>query len=158
MLSTLNLFGQDIIFGRFFIDLWWSWEQRNDPSFRSSYPQVFLGKSVLKICSKFTREHPCQSAISIKLLCNFINITSAWMFSCKFAAYFPNTFFKEHLRMAASIFWTTTKRKPELYDKWNILWFISNSLLKLTLADRYRKVNNNEQWPLKYVTLLSLSN
>ena len=28
-----------------------------------------LGKAVLKICSKFTGEHPCQSAISIKLLC-----------------------------------------------------------------------------------------
>ena len=33
---------------------------------RSSHPVVLLGKGVLKICSKFTREHPCQSAISIK--------------------------------------------------------------------------------------------
>ena len=31
--------------------------------------------SVLKICSKFTAERPCRSAISIKLLCNFIEIT-----------------------------------------------------------------------------------
>ena len=37
--------------------------------FRSSHPEVFLGKGVLKICSKFTGEHPCRSAISIKLLC-----------------------------------------------------------------------------------------
>ena len=36
---------------------------------------MFLGKAVLKICSKFTREHPCRSVISIKLLCNFIEIT-----------------------------------------------------------------------------------
>ena len=42
---------------------------------RSSHPEVFLGKGVLKICSKFTGEHPCQSAISMKLLCNFITIT-----------------------------------------------------------------------------------
>ena len=35
--------------------------------FRSSQPEVFLGKGVLKICSKFTGEHPCRSAISIKL-------------------------------------------------------------------------------------------
>ena len=28
---------------------------------------MFLGKGVLKICSKFTGEHPCRSAISIKL-------------------------------------------------------------------------------------------
>ena len=43
--------------------------------FRSSPLEVFLRKFVLKICSKFTGEHPCRSAISIKLLCNFIEIT-----------------------------------------------------------------------------------
>ena len=34
---------------------------------RSSRPEVFLWKGVLKICSKFTWEHPCQSVILIKL-------------------------------------------------------------------------------------------
>ena len=43
-------------------------------SCRNSHPGVFWGKGVLKICSKFTGEHPCRSAISIKLLCNFIEI------------------------------------------------------------------------------------
>ena len=43
--------------------------------FRSSHPEMLLAKEVLKICSKFTGEHPCQSAISIKLFCNFIEIT-----------------------------------------------------------------------------------
>ena len=42
---------------------------------RSSRPEVFLRKVVLKICSKFTGGHPCRSVISIKLLCNFIEIT-----------------------------------------------------------------------------------
>ena len=42
---------------------------------RSSHPEVFLGKGVLKVCSKFTGEHPCRSVISIKLLNNFIEIT-----------------------------------------------------------------------------------
>ena len=41
---------------------------------RSSYLEVFLRKGVLKIFSKFTREHPCQIAISIEFLCNFIEI------------------------------------------------------------------------------------
>ena len=41
---------------------------------RNSHPEVFLRKGVLKICSKFTGEHPCQSAISIKLQSNFIEI------------------------------------------------------------------------------------
>ena len=34
---------------------------------RSSPPEMFSGKGVLKICSKFTGEHPCWSVISIKL-------------------------------------------------------------------------------------------
>ena len=42
---------------------------------RSSPSMVFLLKGVLKICSKFTGEHPCRSAISIKSLCSFIEIT-----------------------------------------------------------------------------------
>ena len=42
---------------------------------RSSYPEKFLGKGVLKICSKFAKEHPCWSAKSIKLQSNFIEIT-----------------------------------------------------------------------------------
>ena len=43
--------------------------------FRSSRPEVFYEKGLLKMCSKFTGEFPCWSAISIKLLCNFIEIT-----------------------------------------------------------------------------------
>ena len=36
---------------------------------------MFLGKGVLKIYSKFTGEYPCRSVISIKMFCNFIEIT-----------------------------------------------------------------------------------
>ena len=42
---------------------------------RSSRPEVLLGKGALKICSKFTEEHPCRSAISIRLQSNFSKIT-----------------------------------------------------------------------------------
>ena len=41
---------------------------------RSSNPEVFFIKGVLKICSKFTAEHQCPSVVSITLLCNFIEI------------------------------------------------------------------------------------
>ena len=34
----------------------------------------FLGKGVLKICSKFTGEHPGRSALSVKWQSNFIEI------------------------------------------------------------------------------------
>ena len=43
-------------------------------AYRSSHQEVLLRKSVLKICSKFTRDHPCRTPISVKLLCNFIEI------------------------------------------------------------------------------------
>ena len=41
---------------------------------RGSRPEVFLGKGVLKICSKFTEEHSCRSAISMKMQSSFIEI------------------------------------------------------------------------------------
>ena len=41
----------------------------------SSHPEMLLGKGVLKICSQFTEERLCRSAILIKLLRNFIEIT-----------------------------------------------------------------------------------
>ena len=44
-------------------------------------PRGVPRKGVLKICSKFTGEHPCRSVISIKLLCNFIEITLRHRFS-----------------------------------------------------------------------------
>ena len=46
---------------------------------RSSHPEMFLAKKVLKICGKLTGKHSRRSAISInllcKLLCKFIEIT-----------------------------------------------------------------------------------
>ena len=41
----------------------------------NSPPDVFLGKGVLKACSKYTAEYPCRSVISIKLIFNFIEVT-----------------------------------------------------------------------------------
>ena len=64
-----------------------------DASSKSSTPEVFSGKGVLKICSKFTGEHACWSVISIKVQSKlYWNYTSTWLFSYKFAAYFQNTF------------------------------------------------------------------
>ena len=39
----------------------------------SSPSEVFLGKGVLKICSKFTGEHPCRSAILISCKVTSLN-------------------------------------------------------------------------------------
>ena len=40
--------------------------------YRGSPSEIFLGKGVLKICRKFTGEHPYRSAISIKLQSNYL--------------------------------------------------------------------------------------
>ena len=56
--------------------------------FRTSRPEVFLRKGVLKICSKFTGEHPCRSAISIKLLCRKCSYKNALL--KKFAKFIGN--------------------------------------------------------------------
>ena len=59
----------------FLISWWWLEIKRwllgnlwNKKTYRNRPPKVFLGKGVLKLCSKFTREHPCRSVISINLL------------------------------------------------------------------------------------------
>ena len=42
---------------------------------RNSCSEVFLEKVVQKTSSEFTGEHTCGALISVKLLCNFIEIT-----------------------------------------------------------------------------------
>ena len=42
----------------------------NDCSYRRSRPEVFLGKDILNICSKFTEEHSYRSAIYTLLPCD----------------------------------------------------------------------------------------
>ena len=71
---------------------------------RNSHPDLFLAKVVLKICSKFTGEHSCQSVISIKLLCNFTEIT-LWhgCSSVNLMHIFRTPFLKVHLWVAASV-------------------------------------------------------
>ena len=59
---------------------------------------MFLEKGVLKIWRKFTGENPCRSALQL-----YLNHTSTWVLSCKFAVYFQNTFSQEHFWMAASV-------------------------------------------------------
>ena len=51
--------------------------------------KVFSGKGILKISSKFTAEHPNLQENTHA--CNFF---SPWVFSCKFAVYFQDTFSK----------------------------------------------------------------
>ena len=82
---------------------------------RSSGPDVFLGKGVLKICNKFTEEHLCQSEISIKLQSNFIEI-ALWHGCSPLNLWhiFGAPFLKEHL-------WTTASGMSSKYNNNNRL-------------------------------------
>ena len=66
----------------------WTISGKDKGFFRGSHPEVFLGKGVLEICSKFTGEHSCRSAISIKLLSNFI--ISGSCFNCSGVSRYRN--------------------------------------------------------------------
>ena len=77
---------------------------------RSSPPEVFLRKVVLKICSKFTGERACQRVISIKFQSNFIEITlrhrcSPVHFLNIFRTLFPKNTSRRLLLLYESIFW-----------------------------------------------------
>ena len=88
---------------------YFTWDCRlTDEFIRSSRPELFLVKGVLKICSSY-RGTPMAK-------CDFKKValhTSSWVFSCKFAAYFQNTF--EHFWVAASSLSTITSRKNYRY-------------------------------------------
>ena len=86
--------------------------------FRSGHSEVFFRKVVLKICSKFTGEHPCWSAISIKLHSNFIEITLWHGCSLINLLHILRTpFLKKHLWMAAS----TACIKNRVYNNFDLL-------------------------------------
>ena len=54
---------------------------------------------VLKICSKFTAEHACQSVISLKPLCNFIEIALWHSYSpVNLPHIFRTVFLPEHIK------------------------------------------------------------
>ena len=74
---------------------------------RSSRPKLFLKKDVLKISSKFTGEHPCQSAILIKLQSSFIesnfDLGVLLYVCCIFSEQF---FLKTLLKGCFSVYWS----------------------------------------------------
>ena len=64
---------------------------------RSSRPEVFCRKGVLRNFAKFTGKHLCQRLNFIK------KETLAQVFSCELCKIFKNAFFTEQLRTTASI-------------------------------------------------------
>ena len=83
-------------------------------SCRSSPPEMFLGKGVLKICGKFTGEHPCRSVISIKLHCNSIEIAFWYEYSPVNLLHSFRTHFLKIWRAASSLDWHNKTIRQEI--------------------------------------------
>ena len=101
-------------------------------TFRSSHPEMFLEKGALKICSKFTGEHPCRSVISIKLLCKFCGI------------YFCDSIISEKLcRIYFSVLIVLEKNRIICLCDWLLLlllsWFFKK-LYKIFSSDLFLSV------------------
>ena len=78
------------------------------PELKECWEQKQPCRGVLrKKCSEnmqqINRRTPMSKCDFSKVALLYWNRTSAWVFSCKFAAYFQNTFSQEHLCMADSI-------------------------------------------------------
>ena len=78
-------------------------------------PKVFLRKGVLKICSKFAGEHPCQSVISVKLQSS------------------ENTFSQEHLWVAAFVLKALRVTLVATSTKQNIIYALIMLMLRRRL-------------------------
>ena len=80
--------------------------EKKTSGFRSSRPEVFCKKGVLKNFAKFKGKHLCQSLFFDKVAgaaCNFIKKeTLAQMFSCEFCKISKNTFFYRTPSIATS--------------------------------------------------------
>ena len=87
---------------------------------------VLLGKSALKIWSKFTGEHPCRSVISIKLLCTTFR-KYLWKFLQKqltiFSRYLFTLLFKAPWEMVDRVFSNSTLAQKMKFSTKN---FFSN--------------------------------
>ena len=74
----------------FYQDRWTT----NNRRFRSSCPEVFFKKSVLRNFAKFTRKHLCQRLFFNKVACNYIKKEAlVQVFSCEFCELSKSTFF-----------------------------------------------------------------
>ena len=92
---------------------------------------MFLGKGVLKLCSKFTVQHPYRSVISIKLQSNIIEITLGYEYSpVKLLHIFRTPFPKNTSgRLLLNIVTEKVSIKDESYGCFNKLYLINKKIV-----------------------------
>ena len=91
-------------------------------SIRSSPPELFLGKGVLKICSKFTGQHPCRSAISIKLQSNLFLRTP--LEGCSYSIVFRSS------RSTANLLTVVSDRISRAFNRLGATWAVTLNISK----------------------------
>ena len=105
---------------------------------RSVPPEVILGKGVLKICSKFTEELPCQNLISIKLQSNFTEITLRHGRSPVNLLHIFRTTFPKSTFGWLILSFSRRKHRVQKFDKiWSSLQDCANSILKYFDGTRF---------------------
>ena len=75
---------------------------------RNSHPEVFRETYALKKFPKFIGKHLCWNLhfnkVKKETTCNFVNKeTPIWAFFCEFSVMLQNAYYKEHLRIAATV-------------------------------------------------------
>ena len=96
---------------------------------RSSHPEVFLGKCILKIWSKFTGEHPCRSVISVNLQSNFIEIALRYgRFPLNLLHIFRTPFLKN---TTGWLLMNNSRQLKAVYSRWKALPCLCASTLQL---------------------------
>ena len=117
--------------------------------FRSSRPEVFCEKDVLRNFVKFTGKHLCQSLLFNKVAggaSNFIKKgTLAQVFSSEFCEISKNTFFYRTPLVAAFWFWLSipemnTSRKVK---EWLICFYILSLMLGCLLSKKLKMFNES---------------
>ena len=94
-----------------------------------------LKKGILKKCSKFAVEHPCQSVISVKLLCNFIEIALQHRCSpVNLLHIFRTPFSKNTSEQLLLNLKTRVVRKRGTWNKWNMVSILVQCSSKCTLC------------------------
>ena len=113
---------------------------------------MLLGKDVLKTCNKFTGEHPCRSAISIKLLLNFIEITLRHRCSpVNLLHIFRTPFLKNTSEWLLQSLFRTLLPHPVIFAVW---WEAKMSLrschpelsVRIVLLRNFKNITGKHRW------------
>ena len=116
--------------------------------FRSSRPEVFCKKSVLRDFAKFTGKHLCQSLF----INNFADqVTLAQVFTVNFATFWRTPFLTEHLWWLPLVLQNRCFYKfPDINQKISVLKSLFNTVRGLKAQNFIEKETPTQVFPCEY--------